>query len=85
MKHTSFAALSVDERNAVIDALRRSGVDTRQVCVSKLDPDEPSAAECTAPAVTMVTTPDSCFSYEGGAQEPPADGDLASPAPPAAD
>jgi hypothetical protein len=63
MKQTSFVALSVDERNAVIDALRRGGVATRQVCVSRLDEREAAAP------VTMVTTAHSCFSYHGSGAE----------------
>ena len=51
MKHIPFAALPADERQALAEALLRSGVALRHVCVSRT---EPSAAD-EAQGVATVT------------------------------
>lgn len=81
MKQTSFAALSLDERNAVIDALRRGGVATRQVCVSRSKGSEDPSAWADGAAVTLVTTAHSCFSYHRSAAQGTGERDCAASVP----
>jgi hypothetical protein len=51
MKHIPFAALPTAERQAVVDALLRTGVPLRQVCVSRSDPALPGDED--TPFVTV--------------------------------
>ena len=66
MNHIPFAAFPMAERDAVADAVRRSGVAARQVCVSQLQLPE-AADDGRVPCVTMVTAPGWYRSYVSGA------------------
>jgi hypothetical protein len=63
MKHIPFAAWPLDERQAVLDALARSGTAPRQVCISRL---EPATSDATAlPVCALVTAPGWVRAYDG--------------------
>jgi hypothetical protein len=59
MKHIPFAALPIAERQALADALLRSGLPLRHVCVSRL---EPSSAD-EVQGIATVTGAGWCRSY----------------------
>lgn len=61
MKHIPFPALPLDERTAVLAALRRSGVAPRVVCLSKLQP-----AGQAQPEVAVVSAPGWFRAYDSG-------------------
>jgi hypothetical protein len=63
MKHIPFAAWPLDERQAVLDALARSGTAPRQVCISRLEPVSSDAA--TLPTCALVTAPGWVRAYQG--------------------
>ena len=64
MKHIPFAALPLDERTALLEALQRAGMAGRQVCISKL---EPAAEGESLPGMALVSAPGWIRSYESGA------------------
>jgi hypothetical protein len=65
MKHTPFASFPLAERLALAEAVRRSGIAARKICVSLLEC--PEAAADGRAAVTLVTAPGWVRSYESGA------------------
>lgn len=66
MNHIPFAAFPRADRLAVADAVRRSGVAARQVCVSQLQLPEAGDGG-RGSCVTMVTAPGWYGSYAGQA------------------
>lgn len=65
MKHTPFAAFPLAERIALAEAVGRSGIAARKICVSLLVCPE-AAVEGRAERLTLVTAPGWMRSYESG-------------------
>lgn len=62
MKNIPFPALPLEERTAVLGALRRTGIAPRVVCLSKLQ----SAGQA-QPELALVSAPGWFRAYESGA------------------
>ena len=67
MKHIPFAAFPADDRVAVAEAVRRSGMAARHVCVSQLELPEAAVDGGELPRVTLVTACGWVGRYAAGA------------------
>ncbi|MBE7369622.1 hypothetical protein [Ramlibacter pallidus] len=66
MKHIPFAAFPPGDRLAVAEAVRRSGMAARHVCVSQLELPEAALDGDDLPRITLVTARGWVGSYAAG-------------------